>query len=131
MRRGWMVVLLLSVVVPSSAVAQETGPRWWNRGPAGSGVVGLGAAVSASREMAVDGARELALADIARQREVAFRSERKDVVRESTSADSGTIERRGQVIVTAKAHTDVGPLRERVQTERLANRRWRAWVLLR
>jgi len=129
--RQRLAALLLLAVLPSATAAQAPAPRWWQRDVAGGRVVGLGTAVSASREMAVDRARELALADIARQREVTFRAERIDVTRESVAADSGTLERRGQVIVTANTRAEVGPLSERVQTKRLSDRRWRAWVLLR
>jgi hypothetical protein len=128
--RQRLAAMLLLAILPSLAAAQTPAPRWWQRDVAGR-VVGLGTAVSVSREMAVDRARELALADIARQREVTFRAERIDVTRESVAADSGTLERRGQLIVTANARAEVGPLSERVQTKRLSDRRWRAWVLLR
>jgi hypothetical protein len=130
MGRLWCVLVIgLLMGLPGSA--QDSAPRWWRRPPADSGVVGLGTAVSLSREMAIDRARENALADMTRQRSLTLQSDRVTAVRESIVADSGSLARESQLREAARARTEVGTLRERVQVEQLSGQRFRAWVLLR
>lgn len=123
-------LLVVGLAVAPAASGQELGPRWWRRPAEDTAVVGLGTGESLSRELAIDRARESALADVARQRLVRVRSEQTAFTRESVAADSGTVVRGSERIESATASATLGRLRERVATRRVSGGRWRAWVLL-